>query len=98
MAFRKVTTNFEATQIDLNDEEDITCSQLEGGDISGDIPFSVGSPTLNDTFYKQKQIVNGVDVVQFERGGLSYCVKRSVYDESTEIIDGPLIGTTTKMY
>jgi hypothetical protein len=84
MSLRRVTRQFEATLLDLK-EKDTTCGQLEGCDIAGDKQFPKGSPLLNDGFYKQGQVVNGVEVVQFERGGLSYCVSRAVYDASTEI-------------
>ena len=89
MTLRKVTKTFKATRLDP--KAGTTCSQLEGCDLTGNATILPGPRPLNDGFPEQGQIVNGIEVVQFLYGDLPYCAKRSAYDDSTEIIEEPLI-------
>lgn len=78
---RKVTTGFNAFRL-LNE---LSCRELEGCDLdAADVPFKAGDQVLNVTFANQGQTVNGIPVVQFTSGLSSYCVKKSVFEESTE--------------
>jgi hypothetical protein len=89
MSLRRITKSFSAMRLDP--KVGATCSQLEGCNISGNATISPNDRLLNDGFPEQDQIVNGVEVVQFELGDVPYCAERSVYDDSTEIIEKPLL-------
>jgi hypothetical protein len=53
---------------------------------------------VNDGFPEQGQTINGIEVVQFLYGDVPYCAKRSVFEDSTEIINNPLIRATETKY
>jgi hypothetical protein len=89
MSLRRITKSFSATRLDP--KAGANCSQLDGCNITGNATISPNDRLLNDGFPEQGQIVNGVWVVQFELGDIQYCAERSVYDNSTEIIEKPLL-------
>ena len=94
MTFRRATKPFRATRLDP--KSGTTCSQLEGCDLSGSKTILPNGRLLNDGFPEQDQIVSGIEVVQFELGDVSYCAVRSIYEDSTEIAEKPLLPTTRK--
>jgi len=86
---RRITTKlFHATRLDRDDDR--SCSQLEGCDITGDVPFAKGMGPLEDGFPPGDQFVNSQPVAQFRFQSYSYCAERSVYETSNEEISNPL--------
>jgi len=84
VALRKVIKAFRATR--LSPEMESSCEVLEDYDTTGDVEFKVGMAPLNDGFHPQEQVVNGKQFAQFTFSSFSYCVERSIYEESTERI------------
>jgi hypothetical protein len=88
MTRRIVTKPFYATRLDRDDDR--SCIQLEGCDITGDVPFAKDTGPLEDGFPPKGQFVNCQPVVQFRFQSYSYCAERTVYEGSTEEIKNPL--------